>query len=130
MKPSMSNNMRDRSRELRKNATDAENKLWSRLRDRQLCNFKFRRQHTIGSYIVDFYCHEAMLVVELDGGQHAEAFQSDYDAERSLVLESKGIKVLRFWNNDVMRNIEGILEEILSALTPALSQREREREGR
>lgn len=124
MKPSISNKMRDRSRDLRRNATDAERKLWSHLRARQLCGFKFRRQHAIGSYIVDFYCHEAGLVVELDGGGHAEAFQAEYDAERSLRLESRGIKVLRFWNNDVMRNIEGIPEDIVFALTPAISQRE------
>ncbi|MEW6141296.1 MAG: endonuclease domain-containing protein [Thermodesulfobacteriota bacterium] len=119
----MSKNMRDRSRQLRRKATDAEARLWSHLRARQLSGFKFRRQHAIGSYIVDFYCHEAGLVVELDGGGHAEELQGQYDLERSQWLESRGLRVIRFWNNEVLGNIEGVVEQILSALGSTASRK-------
>ena len=119
----MSKNMRDCSRDLRRKATDAEARLWSHLRARQLSGFKFRRQHPIGSYIVDFYCHEAALVVELDGGGHAQELQGEYDVERSLWLESRGLRVIRFWNNEVLRNIEGVVEQILSALGSTVSRK-------
>ena len=119
-----------RCRELRRETTDAEKLLWNLLRDRQLEGAKFRRQHPFGPYILDFYCHEAKLAVELDGGQHDEEKQVLHDADRSRFLEREGIRVLRFWNNDVFMNTEGVLECILSALdeslTPTLSQRERE----
>jgi very-short-patch-repair endonuclease len=83
----------------------------------------------VGRFIVDFYCHEAKLAIELDGGGHAEQNQADYDWERTLELKSEGIRVLRIWDNDVFENLEGVLEVILDALTPTLSQREREQEG-
>jgi adenine-specific DNA-methyltransferase len=88
-----------------------------------LSGFKFRRQHAIGPYIVDFYCREAALVVELDGGGHAEELQGEYDAERSLWLESRGLRVVRFWNNEVLGNIEGVVEQILSALGSTVCQK-------
>jgi very-short-patch-repair endonuclease len=110
-----------RSRELRKNPTDAERRLWRHLRDKQLDNFRFRRQRPIGNYIVDFVCLEAQLVVELDGGQHAE--QQQYDARRTAYLVAEGLKVLRYWNNDVMQNVEGVLEDILAALRDRASPR-------
>jgi len=79
---------------------------------------KFRRQHPVEGYIVDFYCLEARLVVELDGGGHVEESQARYDAERTLALERAGIRVLRFWNPDVLQNVGGVLEMILAALKP------------
>jgi very-short-patch-repair endonuclease len=103
-----------RSRELRKNPTDAERKLWQHLRDKQLENFRFRRQRPVGNYIVDFICLEADLVVELDGGQHAD--QQQYDAKRTAYLVTEGLHVLRYRNNDVMQNVEGVLEDIRAAL--------------
>ncbi len=98
------------ARELRKNATDAENLLWQLLRRNQLNGFGFRRQHPLGSYILDFYCHEVKLVIELDGGQHAENTQLRHDEKRSAWLKEQGITVLRFWNNEVLANTEGMLQ--------------------
>ena len=121
-----------RCRKLRTSSSDAETRLWSCLRNRQLLGFKFRRQHPVDKFIVDFYCHDVKLAIEIDGGQHAEGAQSLYDKRRTAQLESKGIKVLRFWNNEVLQNLEGVLEmiaETLHTLTPTLSQRERERRG-
>jgi very-short-patch-repair endonuclease len=103
-----------RARELRRNPTDTERKLWHRIRDKQIENFRFRRQRPIGKYIVDFICLEANLVIELDGGQHVEQLQ--YDAERTKYLSAQGLHVLRYWNNDVMQNIEGVLEDVRAAL--------------
>ena len=99
-----------RARELRSASTDAERKLWSRLRNRQLEGLKFRRQAPLFGFYADFFCESAKLVVELDGGQHA--IQTKRDADRTRILQGAGITVLRFWNNDVMRNIEGVLTEI------------------
>ena len=103
-----------KARELRKQSTDAESTLWNLLRNRQLTDYKFRRQAPIGKYIVDFLCFERNLVVELDGGQHQE--QSDYDAERTRVLESKGYRVIRFWNNLVLEDTDAVLQAVLIAL--------------
>ena len=107
----------DRARTLRTNMTDVEQKLWYRLRNRRLDGYKFRRQHEIEHYIVDFVCTDAMLIVELDGGQHAE--QADYDARRSRHLRALGYRVLRFWNNDVLTDTESVLAVILEALASA-----------
>ena len=104
----------DRARGLRQAMTDAERKLWRHLRNRHLSGHKFHRQHEIGHYIVDFVCTDAMLVVELDGGQHAD--QQEYDGRRTTHLEAKGYRVLRFWNNDVLMNIESVLEVIMGSL--------------
>ena len=112
------------ARRLRREQTDAETKLWQLLRDRQVEGAKFRRQHPIPPYVVDFYCHQAGLVVEVDGGQHSD--QRRYDEERSRFLEERGLRVLRFWNHEVLNETEAVLEKIWSALTPALSQGERE----
>ena len=100
------------ARRLRRNQTDAERTLWFCLRDRRLGGLKFRRQAPIGPYIVDFCCEAACLIVELDGGQHAE--RTGYDAERTVDLETRGYLVLRFWDNDVLRNIEGVLQTIIA----------------
>jgi adenine-specific DNA methylase len=118
------------ARELRKNATDAEKLLWQLLRDRQLAGAKFRRQHPLGKYILDFYCHESRLAIELDGGQHAEDDQRQKDSARTEFLENQGIRTIRFWNNEVLNNTEGVLQAIHEALTPALSQGERENVAR
>ncbi|HEV2538983.1 MAG TPA: endonuclease domain-containing protein [Frateuria sp.] len=104
----------DRARGLRLGMTDAEQALWYRLRNRQLDGCKFRRQHEIDRYVVDFVCTERMLVVELDGSQHLA--QEDYDQARTSYLESKGYRVLRFWNNDLLTNIESVLEVLVEAL--------------
>ena len=105
------------ARELRKKQTDAENLLWLLLRDRRLGGFKFRRQQPMGHYILDFYCHDVALAVELDGGGHAEDQQVEYDNIRSVELAGAGIRVLRFWNNEVMLETESVLTVIWNELT-------------
>src|SRR6185503_17344639 len=105
----------ERARRLRCEPTDAERHLWYQLRRKNLGDWRFRRQAPIGRYIVDFVCFEARLIVELDGGQHAEARQL-YDAARTAWLEAEGFRVLRFWNNDVLTNTVGVLEEIVRTL--------------
>ncbi|MDR3445201.1 MULTISPECIES: endonuclease domain-containing protein [unclassified Dyella] len=104
----------DRARSLRVGQTDAEQLLWHRLRNRRLQGWKFRRQHQIDQYIVDFLCPDAGLIVELDGGQHGD--QMAYDDARSKKLSGMGYRVLRFWNNDVLKNTDSVLEAILEAL--------------
>ncbi len=106
-------NLKQFSQTLRNNLTDVEQKIWYRLRQRQLKNHKFRRQQIIGRYIVDFVCLERKLIIEIDGGQHTE----ECDKVRTEFLQNEGYKVLRFWNNDVLNNIDGILETILNELT-------------
>ncbi|GMQ84361.1 MAG: hypothetical protein BMS9Abin06_1150 [Gammaproteobacteria bacterium] len=105
---------RDRARELRKNPTDAEKLLWKHLRRRQINGYKFQRQQPLGSYIVDFACFEKRLIIEVDGGQHGE--QVSYDSTRSVWLESQGFKVLRFWNNQVLNEVEAVKEVIAKVL--------------
>ena len=105
------------ARSLRSNQTDAENLIWRHLRAGRLDGHKFKRQQPLGSYIVDFVCFEGLLVIELDGGQHADAIEKD--AARSRWLESQDFTVLRFWNNEVMRNIEGVLMRVMEALPPS-----------
>jgi very-short-patch-repair endonuclease len=100
------------ARHLRRYQTDAERVLWFRLRDRRLNGLKFKRQVPIDRYVVDFCCAEARLIVELDGGQHATRDETN----RTAILESMGYLVLRFWNNDVLQNTEGVLEEILNTV--------------
>ena len=102
-----------RARELRVNMTDAERRLWSALRDRRLQRFKFRRQHPLGPFIVDFACIEHRLIIEADGGQHADSVE---DVKRTAWLENRGWRVLRFWNNDILANTEGVQLAILEVL--------------
>ena len=104
----------ERARELRKNLTDAERLLWSRLRRRQIHGRRFRRQHPIGPFIADFACTEAKLVIELDGGQHVE--RKDQDAARTRWLAQRGYRILRFWNNEVLSNIDGVLTVIMQVV--------------
>jgi len=105
--------MSHRASGLRRNATDAERRLWAVLRHRPLREYKFRRQHPIGRFIVDFACTRHRLVIEADGGQHD---QSAADAQRTAWLESHGWRVIRLWNNDILANTEGVLTTILEAL--------------
>jgi very-short-patch-repair endonuclease len=107
----------DRARSLRRIMTDAERLLWRHLRNRHFSGWKFRRQHELDRYIVDFVCPDACLIVELDGGQHVEMVAKD--AERTRRLEGMGYRVLRFWNNDVLMNTEAVLGVILEALASA-----------
>jgi len=100
-------------RGLRSQQTDAERKLWFALRDRQLDGFKFVRQEAIGPFIVAFVCRDRSLIVEVDGGQHSE---NERDVLRDAYLASEGYRVLRFWNNDVLQNRDGVLMTILEAL--------------
>ena len=103
-----------RSRELRNNPTDAEQKLWRQLRNRQLAGVRFNRQVPIGPYICDFVARTPKLVIELDGGQHA--LSTDIDARRTAHLERQGYRVLRFWNNDVVENVDGVVAVVESVL--------------
>ena len=104
------------ARKLRREQTDVEGLLWSRLRNRQVDGFKFKRQVPKGKYVVDFCCAEARLIVELDGDQHAFEDYAKRDAERTRYFEECGFSIIRFWNIDVRNNIDGVLEAISIAL--------------
>ena len=110
--------MKRYARELRANQTDAETLMWHLLRNRQVVEAKFRRQHPMAGYLLDFYCPAAHLAIELDGSQHLE--QAAYDQERAAKLEAEGVKTLRFWNNEVLQETESVLEAIYQALEEAL----------
>ena len=115
------------SKKLRQQSTEVEKRLWSSLRSKQMCGFKFRRQQQIGNYIVDFVCLEKGLILELDGGQHA--IDLERDKQRDDWLRSEGFEVVRFWNTDVFENIEGILEAIRNRLSaPSLGPSHQGRE--
>ncbi|MDD2901058.1 MAG: endonuclease domain-containing protein [Syntrophales bacterium] len=102
------------ARVLRKNMTDAESRLWYHLRDRQLGGWKFRRQHPVGPFIVDFICLEKKVVIELDGGQHGE--NEEVDARRTAYLNKMGYHVLRFWNHEVLQETDAIMDTIFDTL--------------
>jgi ATP-dependent RNA helicase HrpA len=104
------------ARELRLKTTEAEQKLWSLLRNRQLKGKKFRRQHAIANYVVDFYCNEYKLAIELDGSFHTEEGAKKYDKSRTALLNEIGITVLRFWNEDVISDSENVLAKISKCL--------------
>ena len=112
----ISSNVTNNARTLRKRMTDVEQLLWHKIRSRQLRNYRFRRQHPIGRYIVDFICLETKLIIELDGGQHAD--QKKYDNIRDIFLTQQGFNVLRFWNNEVLNNLDGVLLNINQHLPP------------
>jgi very-short-patch-repair endonuclease len=103
------------ARSLRADMTEAERKMWQALRGKQLHECRFRRQYVIGSYIADFVCVEKRLVIELDGGQHQD--QVAYDEKRTAFMRQQGWRVLRFWNNDVLTNLDGVLANVADALT-------------
>ena len=104
------------ARTLRRNQTRAELWIWQALRDRRFSGFKLRRQVPIGPYIVDFYCHQKKLVIELDGGQHNIGNAIQYDLRRSHFLQLQGLQVIRFWNNDVLKQKDAILQRIWDLL--------------
>lgn len=107
----------DQAKRLRSHQTEAEQRLWYHLRAHRFMGLKFKRQKPVGRYIVDFICHEHHLIVEVDGGQHAE--QTEYDHERDTWLRQRGYRVLRVWNHEVMQQLDGVLEQIRSlALSP------------
>jgi very-short-patch-repair endonuclease len=110
LKPPLPTRTLDTAKSLRTAGTDAEHKLWYHLRARRLGGFKFRRQHPVPPYVVDFYCDELKLVIELDGSQHSQ----EVDSARTQALERQGLLVLRFWDNRVLQEIEAVLEAILN----------------
>ena len=109
------NNQIEKSRQLRKNMTPQERKLWYIIKNRQFNGYRFRRQFPLGQYIVDFICREKKIIIEIDGGQHNEIKNIQYDNERTEYLISEGYKVLRFWNNDIDKNIGGVYEKLKEA---------------
>ena len=104
---------------MRHEPTDAERVLWQQLRHLSIEGTHFRRQATIGPYFADFACHRTRLIIEVDGGQHNETQGDVRDAKRTVDLESRGYRVLRFWNNDVLGNVEGVMETIAAAMRDA-----------
>lgn len=100
------------AKSMRHTATNAENLMWQLLRAKRFMNLKFRRQHVIQPYIVDFYCHEIGLVIELDGSQHGTSDAIEYDAERTKFLEALGLTVVRYWNNDVLSQTDLVLDHL------------------
>jgi very-short-patch-repair endonuclease len=117
----VSTKQRSRARGLRRDMTEAEKIIWNAIRAHRLHGASFRRQTPIGPFIVDFVCHSAMLIIEIDGGQHYEAESMKRDAQRDAYLASKGYRVLRFNNHDVMTNRQGMLETIAAAIMHAPS---------
>jgi len=117
---------------LRRKATDAEKRLWSRLRNRKAAGLKFRRQHPVGDRIVDSFCAEAKLAIELDGSGHCCHFGQTSDLDRQIELYEKGIRVLRFYNNDIFENLDGVVNRIIYVIDPERSlwaQRSIENQG-
>ena len=108
--------LKSRRQILRKNQTDAEKKVWSILRGKQLSGFKFFRQCSVGPYILDFYCPKLRLAIEIDGSQHNETSGQAHDERRTKYLVNQGIKVIRFWNNEILTNPEGVFEEIIKRI--------------
>ena len=108
----MANPLIPLAKNLRKRATDTEQVLWQHLRAKRFTGLKFKRQQPIGPYIVDFVCFEKKIIIELDGGQHAQPEEMQSDSIRDQWFEAKGFKVLRFWDNEVLTNIRGVLEVI------------------
>ncbi|WP_256369025.1 endonuclease domain-containing protein [Aquisphaera insulae] len=115
---------RDFARHLRREMTDAERLMWRHLRARRFAREKFRRQEPMGDYVVDFVSHRSRLIIELDGGQHAE--RAEYDIDRTRWLEGQGYRVLRFWNNLALTETESVLEAIEQELLPAPSSPQRD----
>lgn len=111
-------NLKPFSRQLRSNMTEAEQKLWARLRRKQVCGLQFYRQKPLAGYIVDFYCAAAQLVIELDGSQHLEPQAMEYDRQRTLALEKLGLRVLRFDNRQVLLEMEAVMAVVWNAISP------------
>jgi very-short-patch-repair endonuclease len=111
--------LKQRRRELRRNQTEAEGKLWQLLRKRQFHGMKFFRQYSVGAYILDFYCPLLKLAIELDGSQHLQPENMEYDEIRTDFLLAQGIHVVRFWNNDVLLGTQSVLAKLEEFLPPA-----------
>ena len=114
--------LKDNARTLRVGMTDCEQRLWSRLRRKQVLDVQFYRQKPIGDYIIDFYAPRANLVVEVDGSQHLEPAQMDHDRRRTTFLESQGLRVLRFDNRQVLQELDGVMEEIYRAVAKEVGE--------
>ena len=106
------------ARNLRKNSTIQERRLWNLLKNRQFHNLKLKRQQPIGDYIVDFICKEAKIIIEIDGGQHNEPENIEYDKTRTEYLNNLGYKVIRFWDNEIYENIEGVVLRLREEINP------------
>ena len=106
------------ARNLRKNSTIQERRLWNLLKNRQFHNLKFKRQQPIGDYIVDFICKDAKIIIEIDGGQHNEPENIEYDKSRTEYLNTLGYKIIRFWNNEIYENIEGAILRLKKEINP------------
>ena len=104
------------ARKLRKNQTSQERIIWNLLRNQQFQGLKFRRQYPVGDYIVDFICKEIKLIIEIDGGQHNSEEGIEYDLKRTEYLETKGYKVIRFWNNEIDNNLEGVYQSLMDMI--------------
>ena len=110
--------LKQRRRELRHNQTEAEKTFWMLVRNRQFYGMRFFRQYSAGPYILDFYCPALKLAIELDGGQHTEDENEEYDAARSEYLKTQGIEVVRFWNHEVLYDIDSVLSRLAERVTP------------
>ena len=119
--PKYNSKLKNISRKLRNNMTDAENLLWLKIRRKQIAGLQFYRQKIIGNYIVDFYCPKANLVIEIDGGEHYSDEKSKSDEDRDKYMEKNGLKVLRYSNLEVLQNIEAVLEHIYNNINPPKS---------
>jgi len=116
--------LKDLRRTLRKNQTPAEKLIWSKLRNKYMSGFKFFRQYSVGRYILDFYCPQAKLAIEIDGGHHGKSENQQLDIDRTNYLKNSNIKVIRFWNSEVLGNLDGVLKKIegeILKLTPSSS---------
>ena len=113
--------LKQRRRRLRRNQTDSERALWAKVRNKQFFGIKFFRQYGIGPYIIDFYCPTVKLAVELDGGHHSQSDNREYDAARSEYLKTQGIDVMRFWDNEVLLDIQSVLSKLALKVTPFYS---------
>ena len=110
--------LKQRRRELRRNQTETEKTFWAHLRNRQFYGMRFFRQYSIGPYILDFYCPTVKLAIELDGGQHNQCENKEYDVARSEYLKAQGIDVVRFWNHEVLLDMQSILTKLALKVTP------------
>jgi very-short-patch-repair endonuclease len=110
--------LKQNRQQLRNNPTDAENKLWYYLRNCQFQNLRFRRQYSCGNFILDFYCPQIRLGIEVDGGQHNILENQAQDAERTEYLKRKGIKIIRFWNHEILSDIDGVLGKLTDEIVP------------
>ena len=118
----MAKSVQDLAQNLRKNQTDAEQILWSKLRSRGLSDFKSRRQHPIDNFVLDIYCRKAHLAIEIDGGQHLENNIVEKDKKRTAHLNQKGIRVIRFWNDDVLNHLYDVIAEIDATLSEIMAE--------